>query len=47
MATRLKVAALLLFVAFGTYLAFQSGIEPRPQSASNCAAARMLFCVMR
>jgi hypothetical protein len=47
MATWLKIAAVALFVALGTYLTFQSGIEHRAQSMSNCVAARALVCVLR
>jgi L-asparagine transporter-like permease len=47
MATWLKIAAVALFVALGTYLTFQSGIDHRAQSMSNCVAARALFCVLR
>jgi L-asparagine transporter-like permease len=47
MATWLKIAAVAVFVVLGTYLTFQSGIENRANSLSNCVAARALFCVLR
>jgi hypothetical protein len=42
MTLKLKIAALVLVVAFGLFLAFTQGIEP---SMPSCADPRVPFCL--
>ena len=47
MATKIKIAALVLVAAFGLWLTFQHGVEGSLSSSWNCAAARSLICLQR
>ena len=48
MATKVKIAVLILVAAFGVWLTFQSGVEGRRLFSSwNCAASRALICFQR
>lgn len=47
MPTKVKIIALAVVLALGTYLTFQSGVEGRLHSAWNCAGSRALICLQR
>ena len=47
MATKIKIAALVLVAAFGLWLAFQNGVEGSLPSSWNCAGSRSLLCLQR